>query len=65
MIFNQGKYRNLYAAKENELTTLASQVQRDHHHRPQYHLAPPTGLLNDPNGLVFDGENYQIGRAHV
>ena len=60
MIFNQGKYRNLYAAKENELTTLASQVQRDHHHRPQYHLAPPTGLLNDPNGLVFDGENYHI-----
>ncbi|HDL1672612.1 TPA: glycoside hydrolase family 32 protein, partial [Mannheimia haemolytica] len=25
-----------------------------------YHLAPETGLFNDPNGLIFDGEKYHI-----
>ncbi|MFC0323457.1 glycoside hydrolase family 32 protein [Gallibacterium melopsittaci] len=60
IIFNQGKYRSLHTAQPNELTQLAAQVAQDIHHRPQYHLAPPTGLLNDPNGLIFDGHHYHI-----
>lgn len=25
---------------------------------PLFHVAPPVGRLNDPNGLIVDGENY-------
>ncbi|WKS99720.1 glycoside hydrolase family 32 protein [Gallibacterium salpingitidis] len=60
IVFNQGKYRSLYTAQPNELATLAAQVASDCHHRPAYHLAPSTGLLNDPNGLIFDGSHYHI-----
>ena len=27
---------------------------------PHWHLAPVTGLLNDPNGFCFDGEYYHL-----
>ncbi|MBV7388106.1 glycoside hydrolase family 32 protein [Pasteurellaceae bacterium TAE3-ERU1] len=57
-VFNQGKYRSLHAAKCGELSAL--RAQRDVDFRPHFHIAPPTGLLNDPNGLVFDGEQYHI-----
>lgn len=60
IIFNQGKYRSIHTAKPDELTQLAAQVATDTDHRPHYHLAPPTGLLNDPNGLIFDGSYYHI-----
>ncbi len=26
--------------------------------RPTFHIAPPVGRLNDPNGLIVDGEDY-------
>lgn len=60
IIFNQGKYKSLHAAQPNELESIKSAVEKDQDFRPHYHLAPPTGLLNDPNGLVFDGEKYHI-----
>lgn len=25
---------------------------------PRYHVAPPVGRLNDPNGLIVDGNTY-------
>ena len=28
--------------------------------RQKFHIQPETGLLNDPNGFCFDGENYQL-----
>lgn len=59
-IFNQGKYKSLHAQAPGELDSLRRQVAQDKHFRPSYHLAPPTGLLNDPNGLLFDGEKYHI-----
>lgn len=59
-IFNQGKYKSLHAQAEGELAAVAETVAQDHHFRPTYHLAPPTGLLNDPNGLIFDGEKYHV-----
>ena len=35
---------------------------------PQFHLAPPVGRLNDPNGLLVDGDTYhafyQFGPFH-
>ncbi|MDO4430594.1 MAG: glycoside hydrolase family 32 protein [Lonepinella koalarum] len=60
IIFNEGKYKSLHAAQQGELEDLKSAVEKDQDFRPHYHLAPPTGLLNDPNGLVFDGEKYHI-----
>lgn len=59
-IFNQGKYKSLHAQAAGELDQVAQAVAQDCHFRPTYHLAPPTGLLNDPNGLIFDGEHYHI-----
>ncbi|PJG83733.1 glycoside hydrolase family 32 protein [Caviibacterium pharyngocola] len=60
IIFNNGKYKSIYAAEQNELAQIAETVAQDKDFRPIYHLAPPTGLLNDPNGLVFDGEKYHL-----
>ncbi len=60
MIFNNGKYKSILAAQSGELEAVKSAVSKDRDFRPTYHLAPPTGLLNDPNGLVFDGEKYHI-----
>lgn len=59
-IFNSGKYKSLHAQSDGELAKIAQIVAQDLDFRPTYHLAPPTGLLNDPNGLVFDGEKYHI-----
>lgn len=60
MIFNDGKYKNLHAAQPNELEVIAKQVEKDQYYRPSYHLAPSTGLLNDPNGLIFDGTKFHL-----
>ncbi|MDO5054756.1 MAG: glycoside hydrolase family 32 protein [Pasteurella oralis] len=59
-IFNHGKYKSLHAQSVGELAQIRQQVLSDNEFRPTYHLAPDTGLLNDPNGLIFDGENYHI-----
>ncbi|WP_373766800.1 glycoside hydrolase family 32 protein [Glaesserella sp.] len=59
-IFNQGKYKSLHAQEAGELAVVRQAVEQDKDFRPTYHLAPPTGLLNDPNGLIFDGEKYHV-----
>ena len=60
IIFNNGKYKSLLAAAPGELNAVLKTVAGDKDFYPTYHLAPPTGLLNDPNGLVFDGEKYHL-----
>ena len=59
-IFNNGKYKSFLAAESGELTEIAQTVQKDKDFRPHFHIAPPTGLMNDPNGLIFDGEKYHL-----
>ncbi|HGO5824337.1 TPA: glycoside hydrolase family 32 protein [Mannheimia haemolytica] len=59
-IFNNGKYKSLHAQSEGELNALRQTVLSDSDFYPTYHLAPETGLFNDPNGLIFDGEKYHI-----
>ena len=57
IIFNNGKYKSILAAEKGELAEIAETVQKDKDFRPHFHIAPPTGLMNDPNGLIFDGES--------
>jgi len=57
-IFNNGKYKSILAAESGELAEIAQTVKKDKDFRPHFHIAPPTGLMNDPNGLIFDGEKY-------
>ena len=59
-IFNNGKYKSILAAESGELADIAQTVQKDKDFRPHFHIAPPTGLMNDPNGLIFDGEKYHL-----
>lgn len=59
-IFNNGKYKSILAAELGELAEIAQTVQKDTNFRPHFHIAPPTGLMNDPNGLIFDGEKYHL-----
>ena len=59
-IFNNGKYKSILAAASGELAEIAQTVQKDTNFRPHFHIAPPTGLLNDPNGLIFDGKKYHL-----
>lgn len=59
-IFNNGKYKSLHAQGEGELNAIRQTVLSDLDFYPTYHLAPETGLFNDPNGLIFDGEKYHI-----
>ncbi|ABR75180.1 fructosidase [Actinobacillus succinogenes] len=60
IIFNNGKYKSLHAAQAGELESIKNTVENDRNFRPVYHLAAPTGLLNDPNGLIWDGEKYHV-----
>jgi len=60
IIFNNGKYKSILAAEKGELAEIAQTVQKDKDFRPHFHIAPPTGLMNDPNGLIFDGEKYHL-----
>ena len=60
IIFNNGKYKSILAAEKGELAEIAETVQKDNDFRPHFHIAPPTGLMNDPNGLIFDGEKYHL-----
>lgn len=60
IIFNNGKYKSILAAEPDELAAVAATVAQDTDFRPCYHIAPPTGLMNDPNGLIFDGEKFQL-----
>lgn len=60
IIFNNGKYKSILAAENGELDAVRQTVESDKDFYPAYHLAPITGLLNDPNGLIFDGEKYHL-----
>ena len=51
----------------NQANTVLNQanVSSDDHLRPKFHITPPSGLLNDPNGFIqFDGQYHLFFQWH-
>ncbi|ARU91631.1 sucrose-6-phosphate hydrolase [Spiroplasma clarkii] len=45
--------------KQKDIDAYNNLVASDKYYRPVFHLAPPNGLMNDPNGLLFkDGVHH-------
>lgn len=53
------RYRKIEEAKEEEIVELNKKVEQCPF-RQIYHIQPPTGLLNDPNGFSFYNGKYQL-----
>ncbi|EMY8535102.1 MULTISPECIES: glycoside hydrolase family 32 protein [Bacillus] len=53
------KYRKIQDAKEGELTSLEKVANQDSW-KPIYHIHPPYGLMNDPNGVSYYNDEYHI-----
>lgn len=53
------RYRRFEDATEEELLTLEKSVQNCEW-RQQFHIQPPTGLLNDPNGFSYFNGEYHL-----
>ncbi|WP_041618778.1 glycoside hydrolase family protein [Spiroplasma taiwanense] len=45
---------------EEDIKNAQNLVEQDKYFRPKYHIAPPNGLLNDPNGLLFKNNEFHI-----
>ncbi len=56
---NEQKYRLLEQAEPNELKRLYELVEKSHW-RQSYHIQPPIGLLNDPNGFTYYQGEYHL-----
>ncbi|ARJ50218.1 sucrose-6-phosphate hydrolase [Staphylococcus lutrae] len=53
------RYRKYEAASEQEIQILTDKVNASPF-RQTFHIQPPTGLLNHPNGLIFFNNHYYI-----
>lgn len=56
---NFEKYTYLEEKHKNYLKNLADYVQSSKY-LPKFHIYPQTGLMNDPNGLAYFNDEYQI-----
>lgn len=53
------KYRTIQDAKEGELKSLEKVANQDSW-KPIYHIHPPYGLMNDPNGISYYNNEYHV-----
>lgn len=48
------------ANRPGAATQPVIKTQADYFYRPTIHFSPLSGFMNDPNGLIFDGERYHL-----
>lgn len=53
------KYRMIEQAEPGEIASLEEKVEQCHW-RQAFHIQPPTGLLNDPNGFSYYQGEYHL-----
>ncbi|PTE68077.1 sucrose-6-phosphate hydrolase [Staphylococcus devriesei] len=53
------RYRRLEDVDQSQLDTLKQQVETSMY-RQTFHIQPETGLLNDPNGLIYFKGKYYV-----
>lgn len=47
-------------AARQQVKAAQYRVARPSHYRPQWHISPPQGLLNDPNGFIYHQGAYHL-----
>lgn len=55
----EARYQRLEDVSTAEFAVLTQHVSNAPW-RQHYHIQPPTGLLNDPNGFCWDGKQYHL-----
>jgi len=58
-VLQETKYRTIYQARKGELQSLR-RMAKDDPWKPIYHIHPPYGLMNDPNGLSYFNGYYHV-----